>query len=749
MGALGFKYVWRGMAALIGAALIAAALPPSSQALQQEQEQATLTGIVWLDTNDDGIRQADEPLVPGVDVEVFEQFTVEGTRTTTDSQGQWTFIGPPGSYQVLLFVAGGVFTSPGQGEDPTVDSDVSPVGSVSGVSAVAGTTTVLDGGLRPAGIVEIRTWRDLDGNGVRTTGEPNGPKLGGSLSSVSDPSLVIETTPLVQSTFPRVGFGEWVLTLDPLAAYTLSPANVGDSEGTDSDVDPVTRQTTVTVSGASLVTTVTVGLIPDDRSLIVTPYEDLNLNGLRDAGEPVLPVDLALFDSADTLIAAGTPQPDGTVQFTAVPTTYRLELGDADLAASLRFYRDAAAARSIEVTVTNAEVTAVDIAITRVRPITLSRDTAGAAVLVYGAATSGTDLTVDTPLLIDALTSSTNTYQVRTRTGVQVTGIDCGQVGSSFITTSPMRSQWLIDLTGTAGGVAIDCVVRTVQPDLAKLVVIGRRSLVFSSEFGSPFDDLEIDPPFAPVLRDLNPGTYTTTIWPFSDLRQPALFCIDADVSSSGGNEFVLDIAPGSTPTCFANIVEAPDRWFGLRNGNDTDVVIPHTGESRAPSLTVGEPPSTAIPLEANEFVDWSAAAGVVAQLNLAPGEEFDSLDCQGATTLTTEISFSSATGGSVVAIEGTIDDPAAICTFTTTQRVFGDVNCDGEVSILDVSIIVQYVVGSRPLNKSCPTEPGAGQINLGTADTNDDQIVNILDAFRVVQCVVQLPNSLCPQPAA
>jgi len=63
-----------------------------------------------------------------------------------------------------------------------------------------------------------------------------------------------------------------------------------------------------------------------------------------------------------------------------------------------------------------------------------------------------------------------------------------------------------------------------------------------------------------------------------------------------------------------------------------------------------------------------------------------------------------------------------------------GDVNGDGQVSVVDALFVAQYTVGARTLTST----------QLASADVNCDGNVNIVDALFVAQYTVGLRTSFC-----
>jgi len=91
----------------------------------------TLCGVVWQDTNGNGIREAGEPFIQGAVV------TVGSLATATDVNGYYQFGVGPGTYQVAVQIPPGTQPSPANvGSDDTVDSDGQPDGLGKSVATV-------------------------------------------------------------------------------------------------------------------------------------------------------------------------------------------------------------------------------------------------------------------------------------------------------------------------------------------------------------------------------------------------------------------------------------------------------------------------------------------------------------------------------------------------------------------------------------------------------------------------------------
>ncbi len=83
----------------------------------------------WIDTNKDGIQDEDEPVLPGVIVELYDEKGNKLAETTTDEKGRYLFDDlEAGSYRVKFTLTPAQrelyeFTSPNAGDDTTEDSD--------------------------------------------------------------------------------------------------------------------------------------------------------------------------------------------------------------------------------------------------------------------------------------------------------------------------------------------------------------------------------------------------------------------------------------------------------------------------------------------------------------------------------------------------------------------------------------------------------------------------------------------------
>lgn len=74
-----------------------------------------------------------------------------------------------------------------------------------------------------------------------------------------------------------------------------------------------------------------------------------------------------------------------------------------------------------------------------------------------------------------------------------------------------------------------------------------------------------------------------------------------------------------------------------------------------------------------------------------------------------------------------------------------GDLDCDGDVDVIDALVLAQYANGSRDDTGSCPLSDPLTQTNAARGDLNGDGRTTIFDALVIAQCSAGLINQYCP----
>lgn len=105
-------------------------------ALSAQVPSAQLGGVVWEDTNGDGIYQSGEPAIHGATVNLLDaggnavQDLNGNAATQTNANGEYSFDVLPGDYLLQFPTPDGYLTSPqDQGDDEQLDSDYDPAGN--------------------------------------------------------------------------------------------------------------------------------------------------------------------------------------------------------------------------------------------------------------------------------------------------------------------------------------------------------------------------------------------------------------------------------------------------------------------------------------------------------------------------------------------------------------------------------------------------------------------------------------------
>lgn len=114
--------------------------------------KAVIGNYVWVDSNNDGIQQSNEPGAPGVLVSLIDESTGNVVAVAvTDANGGYLFPNvAPGTYTLSFSntPAGSSFTTQDQGGDNNLDSDVNGSGLITGIVVTATTTNLTyDAGL--------------------------------------------------------------------------------------------------------------------------------------------------------------------------------------------------------------------------------------------------------------------------------------------------------------------------------------------------------------------------------------------------------------------------------------------------------------------------------------------------------------------------------------------------------------------------------------------------------------------------
>ncbi|MDH3425737.1 MAG: hypothetical protein OEM22_03610, partial [Acidimicrobiia bacterium] len=240
---------------------------------------------------------------------------------------------PPGNYQ-LDFTAppGMVFTPADLGGDDATDSDPDASGNV-GVTVTSGNDDdSVDAGLYSPVEISGEVWTDLNRDGIQDGAELGlggvpvdlvGAGPDGTFGTVDDLAASTVTAPDGSYSFSTVPPGSYQVLYTPPGTFVFSPNGVGSDPAVDSDPAPTSGTTSVILlASGDTATDIDAGvysITPPDIG--GTVWDDLNGNGLQDAGEPGIDgVTVNLYDSTNlaTVVATTTTDAAGWYEFAGI-----------------------------------------------------------------------------------------------------------------------------------------------------------------------------------------------------------------------------------------------------------------------------------------------------------------------------------------------------------------------------------------------------------------------------------------------
>eukprot|EP01132_Coremiostelium_polycephalum_P005726 gene5726-7122_t len=229
----------------------------------------TVGDLVWVDKNNNGRRDPDEPGLPNVPVTIVNKDTGTTTTTTTDGNGNYHFNDlPPGDYCVQVRTPAGynqVATGPdspfNQNGDNPIKNDV-------------------DIGFTPLLNVGQYVWVDTNNNGRKDPGEPLLPGVQVTLTNTRFQNTSTTTTDANgYYNFPNLAPGEYCVKMTVPANYT--PVATSADSPFDANAQYCFTITDKPIDNANL------GLVPLLNIHVVT-WVDKNNNGKKDPTDPNL-----------------------------------------------------------------------------------------------------------------------------------------------------------------------------------------------------------------------------------------------------------------------------------------------------------------------------------------------------------------------------------------------------------------------------------------------------------------------------
>lgn len=284
---------------------------------------------VWLDVNEDGVQNAKEPAIVGLEVQLLNKASEVVATTTTNAEGQYLFNNKiPGDYSVKFVTPEGiVLTKTAQGDNRAADSDPAANGSAL-VTLVSGQhLRDVDAGILPAAI-SGRVWIDRNANAQDDT-ESGVVGVSVKLVDVKTGETVETTTTGSEGQYSFSGIlpGEYRVEITQPANMKFVTPDTGGDDAVDSDVQIADGHSpNFVLKSTDSVTNLDAGIEPGGLGDRV--WVDENLNGMQDAGELGLAnVTVNLLDSSGKTVLTQTTDANGFYNFTGVlPGEYRVQV---------------------------------------------------------------------------------------------------------------------------------------------------------------------------------------------------------------------------------------------------------------------------------------------------------------------------------------------------------------------------------------------------------------------------------------
>ncbi|AKK02145.1 SdrD B-like domain-containing protein [Corynebacterium epidermidicanis] len=280
------------------------------------RQGAEIRGIAFADENNNGMREANEPPVAGMLVQLLDEndqviTTVAPQRTAAD--GSYLFSAMPGNYKVR-FVAepNGVdmFSTTKAGNiDAALGNDVDENGTTDQFELVAGQTkATVDAGVIAAGSIEGTAFLDPAGQGIQADGKP----LSGVVVSLYRDGLYIGerlTDADGNYKFQIVAPGNYEVRFAPATGNTFS------AQGHDSLVN-TQGVIAVKVDPRQAVTNIDAGYVLPAGTISGNFWQDVNTDNVADSNVPGVMVEL--LDAQGNVLQTTYTNEQGHYAFTGL-----------------------------------------------------------------------------------------------------------------------------------------------------------------------------------------------------------------------------------------------------------------------------------------------------------------------------------------------------------------------------------------------------------------------------------------------
>ncbi len=293
---------------------------------------ASLGNQVWLDADKDGIKDANETAVPGVQATLYNATTnAVIATTTTDKDGYYLFDNlAPATYVVRFtnFPPGMSSTT----QTAAITNDKSAADSLTGYTPIitlvaSQNRTDVDFGLQTVrAALGDYVWIDGNENGVQDATEKPVPGVTTTLYAADGTSVISSmiTDANGKYYYPNLAPGSYVVGFSTTPVgynFTQQIASADNGNNTNSDADATTGKTMqVLLDPSEIDLTIDAGLFRPTASIGNFVWYDTTYNGIQNAGEPgAAGVIATLYNSANQPIGSSVTDGNGYWLITNVP----------------------------------------------------------------------------------------------------------------------------------------------------------------------------------------------------------------------------------------------------------------------------------------------------------------------------------------------------------------------------------------------------------------------------------------------
>ena len=279
------------------------------------QTNGSIGNFVWLDENKNASQDGEEPGIENVKVYLKDNTGTIIDSTVTDASGFYSFnnLGA-GDYSVQFILPMGYGAVP-QGMGTTTDSDGDATGQTGTITLASGESNQdIDMGLTLGAIGDF-VWFDTNQDGIQDAGEAgiDGVKV----YLLDGAGVVLDSTITAGGglyNFNHLPGGSYQIQV-AIDAYSVSPQNIGD-ETKDSDGDAAGLIPTFVLGAGEDNPSFDMGLYLVGASIGNYVWQDLNHDGIQDAGEPGIEnVKVYLKDNTGAIIDSTLTDASGMYSF--------------------------------------------------------------------------------------------------------------------------------------------------------------------------------------------------------------------------------------------------------------------------------------------------------------------------------------------------------------------------------------------------------------------------------------------------